>query len=1165
MKPYLLVFSIVQFLGLANAFGQDTYPLAGDININVCEGFFTDSDAGLNGEDYAHGEDYTFTTCIPGSDSIRITFFSFCSETGYDLLTFYDGPNVNAPQIGAPHSGQTLPPVVTATSGCLTMHWESDAFGVACGGWNAYWETFTTEPEPPLAVFNPVAPTCSTDVVALTFSEPIPCDSVYADAFTFSGEIPQAVTSIVPINCTNGSATAYQLTLSPGLDASGDFSMEFIYNYVDLCGEQFELLVTGSIAVNDCPIVVEVMVSDEDVCPGECVEVWAEVSGGDPNTYVFAWSNGLPNSAGPHLVCPSTTTSYSVSVGDAGPAAAATDQATVALLTLPVLTPVAPVCENADAFLLSANPAGGTWSGSHLTNDLGLFEPDTGAGTPFAVYEAPNGCVDSMQVTVYQVWAGFNQASCHNAAPFTLTNAVPVGGSWTGSPFVSSTGTFTPSTVGIHNVTYTTLDGCVSTKIVTVDDITVQANETVCESDDAFGLTFSPIGGSWTGAGIANWYWGWFNPSAAGGGVHTLNYAINGCAQTFDITVTAINAGDDWDVCPEQAAFQLVANPSGGTWSGLGVDVNGLFDPSIPANGSDAVLTYSLNACTDQRIMYVRQTTIPLTQQEFCPYDESVALGYDETGRFPWGGVWSGVGVDNTDDGYFIPSVAGPGTHTIYYTANNCVDSMTMVVHQNTMTDTLICAEGDPLLLQALPNGGVWYGEGISDTLLGTFDPQFVDVALHWVYYRAPTGCWDSLLVDVYDLLPASISGLGTTYCFQDSSYALDGFPLGGVFSGDGIINQSFNPSIAGEGIHSIVYNQGASGCEVETSILVSISSPITTTTVGDSTSICSGREVTIGVEATGGNGSALQYQWNPNVTSFSTTVEYPSSTTTYFITTSDGCSDDKLDSLTVIVQVPFSASLQTSDTLCYGEQGFITATGTSGNSYRYEWHTQPPTFNPTIYGPSASFYELTITDIATGCTFDTSATIPYFPNVVAYFTPNPNGDCLGESNPVAEFLDLSQGAFTGEWNFGDGTVETYVPGSYPTHTYADTGTYPVTLYVENAAATCTDQITFDMCVAPEFTLFIPNTFTPDGDGLNDVLEIVSSGIVEFEFIIFSRWGIPMHAQVNPDKVFWDGTYRGSPVPQGSYSYWVYAKALDRGGVKFVKDGGFINVYRHTP
>jgi gliding motility-associated-like protein len=103
------------------------------------------------------------------------------------------------------------------------------------------------------------------------------------------------------------------------------------------------------------------------------------------------------------------------------------------------------------------------------------------------------------------------------------------------------------------------------------------------------------------------------------------------------------------------------------------------------------------------------------------------------------------------------------------------------------------------------------------------------------------------------------------------------------------------------------------------------------------------------------------------------------------------------------------------------------------------------------------------------------------------------------------------------------------------------------------------------MCVAPEFTLFIPNTFTPDGDGLNDVLEIVSSGIVEFEFIIFSRWGIPMHAQVNPDKVFWDGTYRGSPVPQGSYSYWVYAKALDRGGVKFVKDGGFINVYRHTP
>jgi gliding motility-associated-like protein len=263
-----------------------------------------------------------------------------------------------------------------------------------------------------------------------------------------------------------------------------------------------------------------------------------------------------------------------------------------------------------------------------------------------------------------------------------------------------------------------------------------------------------------------------------------------------------------------------------------------------------------------------------------------------------------------------------------------------------------------------------------------------------------------------------------------------------------------------------------------------------------------------------------------------------------------------------VFVYQPFSAVFTTSDTLCYGNTGFATVQGIPTAFYGYEWHSSPPTFTNTLYGPVATTYQITITEMESGCELDTSVTIPFFPNVTAYFTPNPNGPCLLESDPVAEFIDLSQGAARGTWDFGDGTTAEYVYGVYPTHEYPDTGTYTVTLYVENELGTCTDEFEFDVCVQPEFKLWIPNAFTPDGDGLNDLFEIVSSGIVEFEFEISSSWGTKIFKMHSIEDPFWDGTYKGEPVQQDRYLYEVIAKGRHLGGVKFFKGSGHIHVIR---
>ena len=1129
------------------------------MDVDDCEGYFTDSGAGLNGEDYGHGEDFTFTICVPNAISIEMTFFEFCSETGYDFITFYDGSNVNSPQIGTPHSGQDLPPQIVATSGCLTIHWESDVAGVACDGWLAYWEVEVEEPEPPVVTFDPSAPTCSTEVIVMQFDSPVPCDSVYPAAFTLSGG--QSISNITALNCNGGEGTQYEITLSPGLDESAVYDLEFIYNYADDCGNEFTLEVEGSFEVNDCPLQVEVLEESLTVCEGDCVEIWAEVTGGNPNTYNYAWSNGLPNSAGPHLVCPLVNTTYSVTVSDAGPSSPASDQTTITVFQPPVIDPIPDVCQNNGAINLTASPSGGSWSGTHIPDPLGIFRPDSGWGNPWTYYTDLNGCTDSIQSEVYRIWAGYDQSACPGSAPFQLTNGSPAGGTWSG-PYTTPDGIFDPSTAGTYNITYTTADGCTDIKVVRVDNIAMPSNMTVCESDPPFNFTVVPFGGVWSGTGVTNWYWAAYDPAVAGPGTHTITYALNGCSATVDVTVTQIDAGGNYVICPEEPSIQLNGIPAGGTWTGIGVSPSGLYDPTVASSPTNDTLTYTVNGCSDTRVIYVQQTTILWSNLEFCLYDDELTLNWAGIHRYPGGGVWSGPGTDNIGAGHFTPSAAGGGTHTLYYEANTCIDSTIMIVHENIMVDTSVCEAGNPIQMVATPAGGTWAGDGIVDPS-GIFDPDEVSVGEHWVYYEGPSGCWDSAMVDVYTLEPASIFGLQNTYCFMDSAISLIGSPDGGVFSGNGMTDTIFNPSLAGEGIHEIVYDHGSAGCEVHTDMLVAVSPPITTVRVGDDASVCEGDGVTIGVEASGGDGTIFAYEWDPNVSWFATQELYPTETTEYLITTSDGCSDPVQDTIYVFVKEPFSAIIETSDPLCYGNTGYATATGVPSAFYSYEWHSSPPNFTNTIYGPAATTYQLTITEMESLCTFDTSVTIPYYPNVTAYFTPNPNGSCLLESDPIAEFIDLSQGAATGTWDFGDGATEDYSYGNYPVHEYADTGTYTVTLYVENELGTCTDEHSFDVCVQPEFKLWIPNSFTPDGDGLNDVFEIVSSGVVEFELVISSSWGHKIYRMHSIDDPFWDGTYKGEQVQQDRYIYEVIAKGRHLGGVKFYKGSGYIHVIRH--
>lgn len=71
-----------------------------------------------------------------------------------------------------------------------------------------------------------------------------------------------------------------------------------------------------------------------------------------------------------------------------------------------------------------------------------------------------------------------------------------------------------------------------------------------------------------------------------------------------------------------------------------------------------------------------------------------------------------------------------------------------------------------------------------------------------------------------------------------------------------------------------------------------------------------------------------------------------------------------------------------------------------------------------------------------------------------------------------------------------------------------DGGVYPIQLVVLDSNG-CSDQVQGEIVVNALFSLYVPNTFTPNNDGINDALELVSSAIAEgqFEMSIFNRWG----------------------------------------------------------
>lgn len=156
----------------------------------------------------------------------------------------------------------------------------------------------------------------------------------------------------------------------------------------------------------------------------------------------------------------------------------------------------------------------------------------------------------------------------------------------------------------------------------------------------------------------------------------------------------------------------------------------------------------------------------------------------------------------------------------------------------------------------------------------------------------------------------------------------------------------------------------------------------------------------------------------------------------------------------------------------------------------------------------------------------------------------NPNPEANATADPYLTTLDTPEINFFNQsisdstiqyyiWTFGDGDTSHL---ENPSHIYQAAGDYTVQLFIETVNG-CLGDTTLYVALTEEVRLFIPNAFTPNGDGLNDVFEIKGTPVADFNLYIFDRWGGQIFSTHNYEEK-WDGNNTaGDPVPAGTYVY----------------------------
>ncbi len=763
--------------------------------------------------------------------------------------------------------------------------------------------------------------------------------------------------------------------------------------------------------------------------------------------------------------------------------------------------------------------------GVTIATNTNMYTPTNPAVGTYTYYvevvQTVSGCVSTRTPVILTI----NPASTGSATATVCAPELPY--TWNGNQY-SAAGNYTfitPNYLGCDSVVTLSLTVTpgIDPTFTILDSICSGATPPILPVTSNNGIT-----GTWSPAVVSN----------TTTGTYTFTPAAGQCANNTSVTITVrvhavptiaqMNVGSNSPICAG-STLNLYAN--GGAfyeWSGPASYAVTFQNPTrtnatVIMSGNYYVTVTTAAGCSSTATVPVTINPLPTaTASNNGPLCVGSSLNLTSGGGT--GYQWSGPsGYSNPTQNPTINPVttANAGTYRVTVTnAAGCTSTAQTTLVVNALPNATasnngpLCAGETLNLNSGTGTGYSWSGPNYTNN---TQNPSITNTTINQsgtyiVTVTNGNGCTATAqtIVSVNDNPIPTITG-DTIICRGESTTLTANGASTYVWGSQ--TGASINVSPNTTTIYQVIATS-AQGCTGTTSTTVNVSDMImnSITSVSDT---CSRSEGSITLNVGNGIGS-YTYQWS-NAGNNSNTIGGLTNGD-YFVTITDAAGCQLIDTINVgNFPLPILSLASSSDDHCSLGIGAATvvATGGTGN-YNYQWNTIPVQNTDAATNLTAGSYTVQVNDEY--CSNTLVVNVGNIPGPVANanYTTIPNGDI--------QFIDQSNGAVNWIWQL-DQNVRSNLQN--PTWRYNEEGSYDVVLVVADAYG-CQDSTTIQIVIDGEMEIWIPDAFSPNGDGINDVFKPSGNGygLEGYEMVIYDRWGQIVFTS-SLFNVGWDGKMKG--------------------------------------
>lgn len=720
-------------------------------------------------------------------------------------------------------------------------------------------------------------------------------------------------------------------------------------------------------------------------------------------------------------------------------------------------------------------------------------------------------------------------------------------------------------------------------EIINAADNTVASSGTWVIGGTDVATVGLPIGtADFSGPGVSNnpddGGKGFFDPSVAGPGTHTITYTWDngsGCfgTATMDVVVNGPDATvtSFGPLCESESVVTLSnqeAGTTGGSWMVNGV-TSANFDPSLLGTGTHTVeYTVGDPGCQDSESFDVDVTAnyyASWSSPNYCESEPDVTLSDLVTGDT--GGSWTLDGVAATT---FSPSGLGQGNYTLEYSVGSgaCADQLSQTVSVTAGADASFTTPGPYCESESSVNlndfvtgatGGSWSGTGVNGTW---FEPQSVGEGSYTVDYTVGTGTCQSTYSQTIDVVSAPDPTFIVQSACEGNSFELE--HTGSVtpsttfdwdFDGLNAYGQGtgvYDLGTPDDGIYNITLTVSDGGCSSQefSQILEVYQQPTLNVAVADESCFGSCNGVVILTPVEGSFNSAPNYLWNTGLT-VGTAANLCAGSYSVEVSDDNGCSNSY--DFEVLSPEELVVSVSSQDVSCNGMNDGSVSVNVYGGTPAYSVLWSNGDTNQVLNQLTAGTYDVQVTD-AYGCSHSEQ---------VEVYEPLPvlNGETI-KADPESLLIGMNtevtvDGVFDSyQWYVNDSLLST---NDVLTQSFEEVGTYPVTLVVETQS--CYDTLETEVEVEQLFSVFIPNAFSPQDDGVNEDFKpvVTLDNVLEYEFRIFNRWG-ELQFETSDLNQSWDGRSLSGDFCQ--MDVYVYQVVITAGANQQFSDTGHVTLLR---